>query len=186
MQQTVYKTKNELRLEAKNFLKEILLDKADFHQRQVKLIKLIEDSKEFQNAKIILNYFPFEYEFDLTSLILSYPEKKWVLPRPIGKGISLLFEVDNLQNLKTGKYGLKVPAATSNFVHAAELDLVIMPGLAFDKKGYRLGHGFGYYDRLLDKLKTEAKTIAVVHEKLYYEKLPVEEHDRSVDKVLVA
>lgn len=185
MQRILDKTKDQFRLEAKNILKKILLDKADFHHRQTNLIKQIENSKEFQNAKVVLIYFPFEYEFDLTSLILSHPDKKWVLPRPIGKGITLLFQVDNLQNLKIGRYGLKVPPAISNFIHPAELDLVIMPGLAFDNQGNRLGHGFGYYDRLLEKLKPEAVTMAVIHEKLFYEKLPVEEHDKSVDKVLV-
>ncbi len=179
-------TKDELRADVKSKLKKILADKEDFHRRQIDLIEKIQNSPEFIKAKNILTYYPFDYEFDLSSLILAYPDKNWILPRPIGKGIMLLFKVENLDKLKTGRYGLKVPGSSSKFFKADELDLIIMPALAYDERGYRLGQGAGYYDRLLTKVSKTCKSFGVIHADLLLEKLPKEKHDKAVTKVLVA
>ncbi len=179
-------TKDELRAHAKSKLEKILANKEDFHRRQIELIDQIQNSPEFIKAKNILSYYPFDYEFDLSSLILAHPDKNWILPRPIGKGIMLLFQVQNLDKLKTGRYGLKVPASNSKFFKAEELDLVIIPGLGFDERGYRLGQGAGYYDRLLTKVSKKCKTFGVIHADLVFEYIPVEAHDKKVLKLLMA
>lgn len=177
-------TKDELRADVKSKLKKILADKEDFHRRQIELIEKIQSSPEFIKAKNILTYYPFDYEFDLSSLILAHPEKNWILPRPIGKSIMLLFQVENLDKLKTGRYGLKVPGSSSKFFKAEELDLIIMPALAYDERGYRLGQGAGYYDRLLTKTSKSCKSFGVIHADLLLAKIPNEKHDKAVNKVL--
>jgi 5-formyltetrahydrofolate cyclo-ligase len=98
----------------------------------------------------------------------------------------LCFQTDELYNLLSLKNGLKVPIATSNLIQPEEFDLIIIPGLAFDKKGFRLGRGGGYYDRLLGKISKSCKTFGVITKELYLDRIPsLAAHDRAVDKVIV-
>lgn len=177
-------TKEELRQQAKNKIQNLLVDREDFYNRQRDLIEKIELSPSFKKAHTVLTYFPLDDEFDLCSMIISNPNKRWVLPRPIGKGIMLLFEVSELYDLKDVKFGIKAPPATNTFVKPSEIDLVIIPALGYDSDGYRLGRGGGYYDRLLAKLPAKCKSIGVIHEELMIVKLPRAAHDRAVDKVI--
>jgi 5-formyltetrahydrofolate cyclo-ligase len=106
------------------------------------------------------------------------------MPRAIGDGIMLLFSFETFDELIDGKYGVKVPPATNHLVHKSEIDLVIVPSLMFDKRGYRLGRGGGYYDRLLTDMR--AKTVGVCLAELMLEVLPKDEHDIAVDYVVAA
>lgn len=181
--QTKGLTKEDLRAQAKVQLLKLFSNKADVYNRQNKIIEAIEMSSEFKKAKVILTYYPLVNEFDLSSMIISNPNKKWLLPRVIGKGIMLLFEVDELHQLKDTPLG-KVTPATNKFYKADEVDMVIIPGLAFDKAGYRLGRGKAYYDRFLAKIRKKTHTIGIIPNELYFDSLPVEEHDIAVKKVL--
>ena len=178
--------KKSLRVRTKQELRAIAADKENFYARQNQLISTIEMSDEFKKANTILTYYPLDDELDISSLIISNPDKRWAIPRPIGKGRMLCFETDELYNLLSLKNGLKVPIATSNLIQPDDFDLVIIPGLAFDKKGYRLGRGGGYYDRFIARLPKKCKTIGVIPKELYMDKLPfLDDHDLAVDKVLV-
>lgn len=178
--------KKSLRTRAKQELRSLASDKDEFYSRQNQLISSIEMSDEFKKAKKILTYYPLENELDVSSLIISNPNKTWAIPRPIGKGLMLCFETDELYNLLSLKNGLKVPIATSNLIQPEEFDLIIIPGLAYDKKGFRLGRGGGYYDRFIGKLSKSCKTFGVIPQELYVEKIPsLEDHDKPVDKVIV-
>ena len=176
-------TKQDLRAQSKAQLLKIFSDKEDIYERQNKIIHDIEMSSEFKKAKVIVTYYPLVNEFDLSSMIISNPNKIWLLPRTIGKGRMLLFEVGELHELQDSKHG-KIAPPTNAFYKADQVDMVIMPGLAFDKTGYRLGRGMAYYDRFLAKLNKKAMTLGVIPKELLLDVLPHEEHDRSVKKVL--
>ncbi len=178
--------KKSLRTKVLQELRLICKDKEDLYSRQNKLISTIEMSDEFKKAKTILSYYPLENELDISSLLISNPNKTWAIPRPIGKGRMLCFQTDELYNLLSLKNGLKVPLATSNLIQPEEFDLVIIPALAFDRKGYRLGRGGGYYDRFIGRLKKSCKTIGVIFKELYVDELSLkDDHDMPVDKVIV-
>jgi 5-formyltetrahydrofolate cyclo-ligase len=93
--------------------------------------------------------------------------------------------LDSFAHLKKGPYGVSEPVI-SRFVALKDLDLVIVPGLAFDKKGNRLGRGKGYYDRFLSKIPKDTPSIGLAYKSQILPALPVNSSDVSVKKVLFA
>lgn len=181
-------SKTDLRKEAKEKLATLLGSNADFRkQKSQAVIESLITLPQFDAAQNILLYYPLDDELDLTSLIVNFSEKNWILPRAIGEGRMLLFGVDKLDNLNDSKYGIKVPPATNNLYSKDEVDMVVVPALAYDTTGFRLGRGAGYYDRLLAHFRAslrEVSTVGVCLKELVLKELPVESHDIPVDILL--
>ena len=79
---------------------------------------------------------------------------------------------------KQGIFGFQ--EATGEDADPSEIELMVMPALAVDVQGHRLGRGGGYYDRQLEKLSPDLKTVAVVFDSEILEFIPTEEHDKTV------
>jgi 5-formyltetrahydrofolate cyclo-ligase len=69
-------------------------------------------------------------------------------------------------------------------VSPGELDLVMVPGVAFDRKGSRMGHGFGYYDKLLQHARDDAPLVALAFECQLFPEIPTQAHDIFMDKII--
>jgi 5-formyltetrahydrofolate cyclo-ligase len=81
----------------------------------------------------------------------------------------------------TGHYGIREPVSPQ-LVPLSEIDLITVPGIAFDRSGNRLGRGGGFYDRMLSSF--EGSTIAVAFDFQIYDQVPVEPHDKPVHAVI--
>jgi 5-formyltetrahydrofolate cyclo-ligase len=87
-------------------------------------------------------------------------------------------------DLLSGTYGILEPSGSNgNEVESAALDLIIVPGVVFDRRGNRIGHGKGYYDQLLRKTSTII-SIGLLFECQLVNYIPVEEHDVRVRKII--
>lgn len=86
--------------------------------------------------------------------------------------------------LERHRHGYEQPTADSPRLDPAEVAAVLCPGLAFDRRGIRLGRGGGYYDRLLAALAPEVVVIGVVSSGRLVDRLPAEPHDRPMDVVV--
>ncbi len=85
-------------------------------------------------------------------------------------------------DLEEGHYGiLEVKADCLDIVNPKQLDLVVVPGMAFTEAGNRMGFGGGYYDRFLETIRPECVTAALIREDFIYDEIPMEPHDKSVD-----
>lgn len=109
------------------------------------------------------------------------------IPNPATHTIRLA-ELTGVRNgLVRGPYGIEQPHPTaSRRVKPEALDLLLVPGVAFDKSGYRLGRGAGYYDRFLATLPPAIPRIGLAFRRQQVARLPRERHDQPVTNVLAA
>lgn len=139
----------------------------------------------WQEAGTLLLYYPLPDEVDVRLLIKDAFEsgKKVLLPVVKGDELELrLYEGE--ASLKEGAFGIMEPTGPLFApIHYDEIELAIIPGMAFDSAGHRLGRGKGYYDRLLPNLR-DAKLIGVCFPFQFLEEVPAEAHDISVCKVI--
>ena len=106
------------------------------------------------------------------------------IPFIVGKGVMRAVEVPNFDALEVGAFNIMtVKRDCRNFIDAAQIDCVIVPGAAFDIHGARLGLGGGYYDRFLP-LAVNAKKIALAYDFQLVDALPNELHDVKIDAVI--
>ena len=139
----------------------------------------------WQEAGTLLLYYPLPDEVDVRLLIKDAFEsgKKVLLPVVKGDELELrLYEGE--ASLKEGAFGIMEPTGPLFApIHYDEIELAIIPGMAFDSAGHRLGRGKGYYDRLLPNLKA-ANLIGICFPFQFLEEVPAEAHDISVCKVI--
>lgn len=98
-----------------------------------------------------------------------------------------LFQLEEMQELQRGAYGILEPVAelrSQRVVRPDALDLVVMPGVAFDRQGNRLGYGKGYFDRLLAQLRPDCVRIALAFDCQLIEAVPTQRHDIPVHSIL--
>lgn len=142
----------------------------------------IAESPEFRSATTILTYLAFGSEVDLGALCEEH-RARFAVPLTHGPGSLLTFHLLNGADFLTSRSGLREPLAAAPQVRMEEVDLVLVPGLAFDVSGARLGYGKGFYDRFLARLATTGRavpTVGVTLEELVLTTLPVEPHDVKV------
>lgn len=149
--------------------------------------KQLESFPLFKNAKTVLFYISKKDEVDTHQLIknhLKLKDKIVVIPitHPDTKTLSLSV-LKNFDDLKKGAFDiLELPLEKRISIDPKAIDLVIVPGLLFDKQGHRLGHGHGYYDRLLKKIT--APKIGLAYACQIVPKLMNEAHDVPVDHIV--
>ncbi len=152
--------------------------------------KLIQDkllrNKVFRKAKIVMFYIAFGGEVNTEEMIKEAKKIGKLICVPICRKDKETMQPAILEDhakLKVGPYGVWEPVAET-LVQPADLDLIITPGLAFDKKGNRLGRGKGYYDRFLSKLSNRAPSIGLAFDFQILPLVPTTCYDVSVKKII--
>jgi 5-formyltetrahydrofolate cyclo-ligase len=168
--------------------KEILILKRGFTDLEKKaesqsVISQLELDPDFLTASVIFAFWPLNDEVDLKPLLNKWGEtKKILLPKIVGKSL-VLIEYKGEAFLKPElHFGILEPIGVP-FTNLESINLVIVPGLAFDAQGYRLGRGGGYYDKLLPNL-VNAKKIGVGFSFQNVLEIPCHPHDIKVDKII--
>lgn len=142
--------------------------------------------EEWKSAKCVLLYFATSTEINVNSVLRDVPGNEWYLPRCTeGNRLSIhrVFS-DSKDELRQNGFGIYEPHPDSPEVSAEVLDLVIVPALAFDERGNRLGYGGGFYDRFLPRLRPDCATIGVTLDALVVPALPSEPHDIPVQIIV--
>ncbi len=125
--------------------------------------------------RVVLAYRAFRDEVRLEALAASTPEVTWLTTRA-NSDASLTLHAFSSATV-TNRFGILEPHVDAAEFDPRTVDAVLVPGLAFDLNGNRLGYGAGYYDRLLPKLRPGIPIIGVTRDALVVPELPVEPHD---------
>ncbi len=170
----------------KNLSKRNSLSKKQVEEKSNAVQKLVKELPEFEKAKCVMLYYGVNHEVQTKNLIedalalgkrVALPstnfEKRAMVPR----------EINSLEELAETKQGLFEPK-TQNPIEAKEIDLIIIPGVAFDKNGSRIGRGMGFYDSLLRKTSTKIPLIGLCFEENLEEHIQIESHDVKMDIVV--
>lgn len=114
--------------------------------------------------------------------------KRIVVPYCVDSELEL-FLLENMDELAIGMYKILEPkvelrSLPEKRVDVKELDLIMVPGVAFDRTGARMGHGFGYYDKLLEHARPDAPLVALAFECQLFPEIPTAPHDIFMDKII--
>ena len=154
--------------------------------------KIIKDklfrTPVFKKAKIVMFYIAFDGEVNTQDMIKKAYRLGKIVAVPVCKGNRITIRPCVLQNkaeLKKGPYGICEPAV-KKYIKLEDLDLVIVPGIAFDKKGNRLGRGKGYYDYFLKRVTRDTASIGLAFDFQILPYLPATTTDVKIGKVIFA
>lgn len=154
-------------------------------RRSEKLGQLFAQSDAYQAAKTIYGYLPYNQEVRTVPMLEQAlkDSKRVAVPKVYGDEMKFLY-LDDLTKVEKGYAGIPEPIADEPVADDTTA-LVLMPGLAFDPQGHRIGYGGGFYDKFL-AAEPNHPTLALCYEFQMLPLLDTEEHDIPVDTVLWA
>ena len=175
--------KNELRRTIR--ARKRAMTEEEIVSRSEKLGQLFAQSDAYKTAKTIYGYLPNNQEVRTVPMLEQALKdgKQVAVPKVYGEEMKFLY-LDDLTKVSKGYAGIPEPIADEP-VADDETALVLMPGLAFDPQGHRIGYGGGFYDKFL-AAEPNHPTLALCYEFQMLTRLDTEEHDIPVDTVLWA
>lgn len=150
-------------------------------QSELKILNL----SAWKKAKVICIYASFKGELPTNQLLhhLLNSDKKCALPRVNRKGLPELCLVQSFEDLELSSLEIPEPKKNCPLIKPSEVDFYLVPGIGFDRQGNRLGHGSGFYDRLLAQANPAAFFLGYGYDFQVVESIPHEAHDITVHAV---
>ncbi len=155
-------------------------------EKSAQICAQLAQNEALLGAKTVLSYLATPDEVDLSAFHAWATARGIRLAFPISKrgGEMVAAVPDEAGAIVTGLYGIRTPAPErSQTVTPEEIDVVVVPCVGFDRRGHRLGHGGGYYDRYLPRC-TGARTILVAFAEQEVAAVPAGDHDVPADRVI--
>jgi 5-formyltetrahydrofolate cyclo-ligase len=163
------------------------LSASEVLEKSTRIKKRIFEMELFKNAQNILFYVSYGNEVYTHNMIKEsfMLGKRVVVPKSISDDNSLTLSIlNNWNNLELGEYNILEPRKDSiEEIDIGSIDLIIVPGVVFDKEGNRIGHGKGYYDRLLKDYQ-DIPTIGLAFGFQIVEYIISEKHDKKIDIII--
>lgn len=146
---------------------------------------------EYARAETLMLYVDVRDELRTRNLLdaeLSHRQRRVVVPCCVGDALEL-FVLESTDELAPGTLGILEPrrdlrGRDGKRIALGEVDLVVVPGVAFDRRGGRLGHGRGYYDRLLAQAGPDIALVGLAYECQLFPEIPTQPHDVPMDNVV--
>lgn len=147
-----------------------------------KILKRLEETELFQQASCIALYHAIPGEVQTAQFLEKWSDKKQLL-LPLVAGDDLCFSPYRSDGTLTpGAFGILEPAETETAIPESAIDLIIVPGIAFDRQLNRMGRGKGYYDRALSTL--QVPKIGICFDFQLLDTVPVESFDKKMDLII--
>ena len=166
-----------------------MLSDEECAQKSKAIMEYLFDFANFLEAKIVLFYINTPREVATDAMIIKSWEYDKVIALPWvnkKKGIIYPFKIDDLdKDIRTGYRGIREPIQKRcKPIPVDYIDLAIIPGVAFDERGGRIGHGTGFYDKFIPGLNTTTRKVALAFECQIVPQIPMEPHDRYIDIII--
>ena len=174
--------KDELRAKMREMRRSLTAD--EVKEKSAAIARSLLGIAAVKDARTVCVYISAFKEPDTRGIIgaLLSAGKRVAVPVTDEASVTLsLSYIDNAAELARGAYGIYEPTVIKR-ADENDMDVIITPGLAFDKRGGRMGFGKGYYDRLFEK--TNALRIALCYDFQLFEKIPTEPHDAPMDIIV--
>lgn len=154
-----------------------------WREKSFQLCNQLQASSLFVEAQTVLAYFSFRQEPDLNSLFAI--SKTWGFPRCVEKRLDWhVWSSQAAFPLQVGAYGIPEPHPDAPTLEPEQVDLILVPAIACDRQGYRLGYGGGFYDRLLSQPAWARKpTVGIVFDFARLPSLPQDSWDQPLQAV---
>ena len=183
----VQKTKADIRNEMAKTINELPVETVKEKTREIE-DRLFEFAN-FMESKIALLYVSSDSEVDSERILQRSFDHNKIVVLPIvdaEKPDFNLYKIDDItKDLKTGPSGMLQPDPERCRIVPLEcIDIAIIPGIAFDEKGGRIGPGNGYYDRLIPKLPITTRKVALAFDNQVLAQVPTDSHDKHVDIII--
>ncbi|MBI4549726.1 MAG: 5-formyltetrahydrofolate cyclo-ligase [Candidatus Omnitrophica bacterium] len=161
----------------------------DVISKSLKIKEITLRSTSVEQARVILAYAATPAEVETRDLILSFLKEGKIVALPCCDREKMEItpvSLTHLESLQRGSVGIwEPPQEAARVLDPLSLDLVLVPGIAFDKRGNRLGRGLGYYDRFLRKLGPKTLKIGLGFDFQIVDRVPVNEAwDVPLDRVI--
>ena len=170
------------------FRKRKALSKREIDEKSTAIKEKLNLMPQFKKSKNILTYVSFNNEVDTINTIkdlLIKKEKNVLVPYVDKNKLIQISKINSFDELEPKTFGILEPKdGKIRKFDAKKVDLVLVPGIVFDKNGHRIGYGYGYYDRLLGKLGDKATKTGLCYEFQLVEKIPEEKHDVAMDIII--
>lgn len=171
--------KKELRNQIRDLKKNYSLKEK--REKSLEIWRKVEQDEHFQKAQVVLAYWSMDDEVYSHDFIQKWAgEKTFLLPCVCGEELEIYY-FEGIDKLCEGAcYGILEPVG-KRFSELDQIDLVLVPGVAFDGYGNRLGRGKGYYDKTL--IQTSAWKIGICFDFQFVDRIPTAAHDVRMDDV---
>lgn len=158
-----------------------LLTKDEVTNQSALVVEALEQISCFQSAKTVLIYYPTHNEVNVLSLIKKYKKTKTFLFPVTHRHFMNACPYEGNAKMHRGKYNIPEPTTAP---YKGQIDLIIVPGVGFDKSGNRLGRGGGYYDKFIATIHKHTQLIGVGYDFQLIEEVPSNRRDKKMDYIV--
>ncbi len=161
----------------------------NLHSKSQMIVEMLNELDLVKRAELIMCYVSFGSEVFTHEIINTWLSqgKQVCVPRVLktkGKSMEAV-KISSLEELVPGTYGVLEPTSgQKNIVSPDSIDVVIVPGCAFDINRNRMGYGAGYYDRFLELISDNCLKVGVAFDFQIMDEIPCEEHDIPMDVII--
>lgn len=180
-------------LQTKKEIRKYIIEKREVIEYSIRkewdriIFNKLVNNELYKNAKVIFTFVSYKSEVGTHQIIKhAIMDKKIICVPKIRskeKGIEI-FRINSMSELSVGYYGILEPLDNCPAVSSEDLDLILMPGAAFDRQGGRVGYGMGYYDRFLTNMKDCVDKIALAYDFQVLDRVPMEERDVRINGII--
>lgn len=178
---------NEKTVVVKDKMRRIMLEKrnslssATINIKSAEIQQKFTHSDEFNHSRILASYYPIGSEVRTEKIIRTALKSSRLvaLPRTEGEHIKF-YQILLNTDLVAGRFGIKEPSISNSCV-PDNIDILVVPGVVFDTSGYRIGYGYGYYDRFIAKKKKSIICVGLAYEFQVCEKVPRSYDDQKIN-----